>query len=248
VLKLGKLDEDEVDLSPGLRGNLYHATVELMVKAVQDDSTRSIIDLTLLREKFLEAEQEVKLPTLPAWTSRREEHLRTLALTLQQPDFWPVGAEPVALERSFTGEWQGLKITGRVDRIDLTGDGLVLIDYKLGSKAPKGVSDESGVARLDIQLPIYQQVAAAALFPDESVAEAYYYSLGKGKKLPVSKNSTTSDEELVMFADRCKSHLTNGHFPVMPDSKEVACEYCSFDVVCRQGSRLSRKGGTNGIN
>jgi ATP-dependent helicase/DNAse subunit B len=248
VLKLGELDEDEIDLSPGLRGNLYHATVELMVKAVQDDPARSITDLVLLREKFLEAEQKVKLPILPAWASRREEHLRTLALTLQQPDFWPMGAEPVALEGSFTGEWHGLKITGRVDRIDRTGEGLVLIDYKTGSKAPKGVSDESGVARLDIQLPIYQQVAAAALFPDESVAGAYYYSLGKGKKLPVPKTSIASDEELSMFADRCKSHLTNGHFPVMPDNKKVACEYCSFDVVCRQGSRLSRKGGTDGIN
>ena len=84
VLKLGAVIEVEEDLSPSLRGNLYHKVVELLIEAVQANSAHSLTDEKLLREKFLEAEQAVHLPTLLNWEVRREEHLRQLAITLQK--------------------------------------------------------------------------------------------------------------------------------------------------------------------
>jgi RecB family exonuclease len=248
VLKLGELDEAEVELSPSRRGNLYHKTIELLFEAVQVHPEQLLTEPELLRSTFLAAEIAIDLPKLPAWDVCRTEHIRTLSLTIQEPSFFPAGAEAISLEGAFEGDWQGFKIRGRVDRIDRTESGLVLIDYKTGSSVPKGVSDEAGNARLDLQLPIYKAVAAANLFPNEPVADAYYYSLSKGKKLAVSKNSVATEDDLSAFADRCKGHLDRGRFPVKPDNKKVACEYCAFDPVCRQGSRLSRKERNNELN
>lgn len=96
-----------------------------------------------------------------------------LSLTLQDPNFLPAGAEPVALERDFAGEWHGLKVRGRIDRIDRTEAGLVLIDYKTGKSRPAGIKDQTGKASIDLQLPLYQEAAGPALFPGEPVSTAY---------------------------------------------------------------------------
>ncbi|KPQ31591.1 MAG: PD-(D/E)XK nuclease superfamily [Phormidesmis priestleyi Ana] len=238
VLKLGAVIEVEEDLSPSLRGNLYHKVVELLIEAVQANSAHSLTDEKLLREKFLEAEQAVHLPTLLNWEVRREEHLRQLAITLQKPEFWPPEATPIALEKHFKGEWHGLKVTGRIDRIDETPSGLVLIDYKTGTSVPKGIQDTNGKVTIDLQLPLYREMAAD-LYPEKSVADTRYFSLTKGKKLSVS--SKAPQHELPAMIETCKRDLDEGNYPVQPDTKRDACTYCDFDLLCRQGSRLARK-------
>ncbi|MBW4580333.1 MAG: PD-(D/E)XK nuclease family protein [Tildeniella nuda ZEHNDER 1965/U140] len=238
VLKLGEPEESEDDLSPSRRGNLYHKVLELVFKELQTNPQQSLQDPALLEAQFQSVEQAMKLTDLPLWAVRRIEHLQTLQRVLNEPNFFPDGAEAIALEAKFEGIWHDLKLTGRVDRIDRTPQGLVLIDYKTGSSPPKGVSDANGKACIDLQLPLYQQVAAPALFPAATVATSYYYSLTKTKKL---SKALPSEQELADVADRCKAHLNHGHFPVQPDVGGVACQYCAFDLVCRQGSRLSRK-------
>ncbi len=246
VLKLGNPAEAETDLSPSLRGNLYHQVVELLVKAIQANPQRSLTDPDLLREMFLKAEREIDFPTLPAWEMRREDHLRTLLTVLRKPDFWPEGAEPVALERQFKGEWEGFKVTGRVDRIDRTPNGLVLIDYKTSSQRPKGLKDSNGKASIDLQLQLYQDVAASEMFPGETVTAAQYFSLTKGKALTLSNKAP--QHELPAAIENCKTALNLGHYPVQPDVNRDACRYCDFDSVCRQGSRLTRKENNYGTD
>ena len=236
-LKLGEPEADE-DLSPSRRGNLYHTVLELLFKAAQAQPHRSVKDPDLLQQTFQEVEQAMNLTRLPVWSVRREEHLQILKRVIHQSDFYPDGAEAIALESRFQGTWQDLRITGRVDRIDRTDQGLVLIDYKTSSSAPKGVKNAEGKACIDLQLPIYQAVAAPALFPQDSVAKAYYYSLTKAEKL---SKKLPDAADLAAVAEQFKDHFTHGHFPVQPDSDKVACQYCAFDLICRQGNRLSRK-------
>lgn len=238
VLKLGAPIEVEEDLSPSLRGSLYHKVVELLVQTVQADPARSLTDESLLREKFLEAEQSVKLPPLLNWEVRREDHLRQLSTTLKKSTFWPTETTPIATEQQFEGEWQGLRVTGRIDRIDETSSGLVLIDYKTGGSAPKGIKDSNGKASIDLQLSLYRDIAAA-LYPEQSVADTQYFSLTKGEKLPVSGKAP--QHELPGAIEACKSALDTGCYPVQPDAKREACRYCDFDLMCRQGNRLARK-------
>ncbi|MBR8836034.1 MAG: PD-(D/E)XK nuclease family protein [Stigonema ocellatum SAG 48.90 = DSM 106950] len=235
VFKLAELEEAEEELSSGLRGSLYHRSLELALLNTSDLSRIT----ENLETAFLQAEQDLQLPVLSAWESRRTEHLKVLDRACVQPDFCQPGAEFFHVEKEFAGEWYGLNIKGQIDRIDRTPQGLVLLDYKTSSQAPKGIQDESGKANVDIQLPLYIHFASTTLFPGETVHEAYYYSITKGKKL---SKKQPSPETLQAIAQKIKTYLQTGYYPVKPDVDQHACQYCPYDLVCRQGSRQSRKG------
>ncbi|MFQ4138543.1 PD-(D/E)XK nuclease family protein [Nodosilinea sp. PGN35] len=245
LLKLGPPEEIDDDLSPSQIGQLYHRVLELVLTRWGEHPELEVADPAMLHEAFAIAERELIPPTLPAWTLRREEHLRVLALALQDPSFLPTGAEPVLLEGDFEGEWHGLKVRGRIDRIDRTDAGLVLIDYKTGKSRPTGIKDQTGKACIDLQLPLYREAAGPALF-DEPVADAYYYSIRGRQKIALS--SKAPQHELPTAIERCKTHLETGHYPVQPDTERKACAYCDFDALCRQGDRLSRKEMTHGTD
>lgn len=236
VLKLQELEEAELELSALLRGNIYHRSLELAVLSATD-----LTQITAnLEAAFLKAEQDCQLPVLSAWEARRTEHLQILNYACTQPDFIKQEAQILQPETKFTAEWYGLTVTGSIDRIDRTPQGLVLLDYKTSSQAPPGVKDEFGKANIDIQMSLYAHVASTALFPGETVQDAYYYSVTKGKKL--SKKQPT-EETLQAIAEKIKNYLQKGYYPVEPDINQDACRYCAYDLVCRKGVRQSRKGG-----
>jgi ATP-dependent helicase/DNAse subunit B len=241
VLRLEELAEEESVLAPNVRGSLYHKTLEILFKEATGDRTH-ITNPEALRTAFLQAEQDsdFNFSNLTAWDAQREEHLKTLNRVVQRNDFYPEGAEAIALEASFVGEWKGFPITGYVDRIDRTDKGLVLIDYKTSSIAPSGLKDADGKATVDLQLSVYKEAAAPVLLLGESVTDAYYYSLTKGKKLKDLKK-LPSDAELEAVATKCQSRLGKGDFPVLPDIDNKACTYCAYDLVCRKGKRLDHK-------
>lgn len=240
LLKLTEAEEAEASLSSRLRGRLYHKVLEIALGwAIGKADPRQVV-LDRLEEAFHRAEKALSFPSLPTWDAQREEHLKSLRLAVEGPDFLKEGTEIVELERDFEGQWYGLRVSGVVDRVDRTEDGLILIDYKTSSSPPTGPKNEEGKTRLDIQLPLYVQTAAEALFPGESVAGAYYYSLTKGKILKKAK--TDDPGPLEAFAVRIRGHLETGRFPVDPDAERTACEFCDYDLVCRKGARLSRKG------
>ncbi|WP_204139008.1 PD-(D/E)XK nuclease family protein [Halomicronema sp. CCY15110] len=239
LLKLGPTEEVDEDLSPSQIGQLYHKVLELVLAAKQQQPELDITDAQLLEEKFAIAERQIIPADLPSWSLRRSEHLRCLTLALADPNFLPEGTEPLQLEGNFSGEWHGLKVRGQVDRIDRTEHGLVLIDYKTGKSRPPGIKDINGRVEIDVQLALYEEAAGPDLFPDEPIANAYYYSI-RGRK-QISKPKPNIQAQLPDALDRCKAHLDQGHYPVQPDNGRSACTYCDFDALCRQGDRLSRK-------
>ena len=262
LLHLLDLEEAEEELSASLRGRLYHKTLELSVnwakqqpltppfEAFEEGETTQIgssfpdiqsAAIAYLETAFWQAERSEKLdklPPFPGWAARRQEHLTRLLRAVSATDFLKEETEVLTAEQKFTGTWYGLKVKGTVDRVDRTPEGLAIVDYKTSSSIPKGVKDANGKAKLDIQLPLYIQVAASELFPEEEVVKAYYYSLGKARAFkPAQLDETT----LAEFAENVKRRLQQGHYPVDPDIERAACQYCDYDLVCRQGARLSRK-------
>ncbi|QSJ20424.1 PD-(D/E)XK nuclease family protein [Nostoc sp. UHCC 0702] len=237
VLQLAELEEAEEEVNSSLRGSLYHRSLELALLNTSDLSKIT----ENLEPAFVQAEQDLQLPLLPAWEARRTEHLQVLIRACVQPDFCQPEAEFLQVETEFSGKWYGLNIKGQIDRIDRTPQGLVLLDYKTSSQAPRGIKDEFGKANIDIQLPVYIHFASTILFPGETVHQAYYYSLTKGKKL---SKKQPSPEILQAIAQKFKSYLQSGYYPVAPDVEQHSCQYCPYDLVCRKGSRQSRKGTT----
>ncbi len=242
LLRLEEPEEAELDLTPANRGSLYHKTLQRMLE--QTDFTHDPLPQCLnhLEEYFERAETELieegtDLTRLPGWESRRLEMLAQLRQAIQSEDYWQAGYVPIYFEQEFDFTWYGLQVRGLIDRIDQGPDGLLLVDYKTSSQRPAGVKDETGAAKWDIQIPIYQAAVENALCPDQRVQNAYYFSLTKAKKLPSPRNQPDYEA----FVERVKNALRNGYFPVMPDQGEEACRYCDFDTLCRKGPRLSRK-------
>lgn len=243
VLRLKKLPEAELDLNSSLRGQLYHRCLELALSEIKTPADLVKIQHQELTEAFLQAETDIETKTgitmssFPAWEGRRREHLETLFPNFSQSDFLPNDHQVVALETQFKANWYGLTVTGIIDRLDRNSEGLMIIDYKTSSTSPPGIKNEQGEAKINIQLPIYM-AGISDTFPNESVNKAVYYSITKHQ---VIQKSSGEDEKMAAFANQVKQHLEAGFYPVDPDVKEKACQYCRFDLVCRRGSRLTRK-------
>ena len=236
LLKLKELPEANLDLDAAIRGNLYHRCLELSLSAVKTASDLAKFNQQLERA-FNTAERELNLTELPGWQAQRQEHLKLLLLNLTTAEFLPPEREVIATETKFQMQWHGLELRGQVDRIDRTSTGLAVIDYKTSGVTPAGVKDETGKANLDLQLAIYQD-AIAQQYPTETIDTAAYYSLTKQKTI---SRPQKDPDRLAAFAEKVKTHLTQGHYPVAPDVDRKACRYCDYDLVCRKGDRLSRK-------
>ena len=237
LLKLKELTEAESDLSAAFRGNLYHRCLELSLKNIKTASDLGKFNQEQLAKAFETAEKELNLTNLPGWDAQRQEHLNLLALNLSNAEFLLPEREVIATETKFNTQWNGLQIQGQVDRIDRTADGLAVIDYKTSGVIPAGVKDSAGKANIDLQLAVYQD-AIAQVYPEENIDTAAYYSLTKQKIISRPKKDPA---ELAEFAERVKTHLQQGHYPVSPDVDLKACRYCNYDSVCRKGDRLNRK-------
>lgn len=245
ALELKELEEAETDLSPSLRGKLYHRVLELAVNASKaGDGTRAEV-MEALIPSFKRAERKLELTSLVGWEKRRAEHLAYLSRAVQDPEFMPEGTEVVDTEVPFEATWRDLKITGVIDRIDRTPDGIVIKDYKTSSSKPKGAKDETGSTKIDVQLPIYLYAAQTdEQFQQETVIGGHYYSLTKREKRILGR-AKPGDAALAPLAEQVKEALASGAFPVDPDSLRNACQYCEFDLVCRQGPRVERKRSSN---
>ena len=237
LLKLKELPEAQSDLDAAVRGVLYHRCLELAFDKIKTASDLAEFNREQLDRAFTAAEQELKLTKLSSWEVQRQEHLNLLALNLATAEFLPTAREVIATETKFKMQWHGLEIRGQVDRIDRSDTGLTVIDYKTSGVTPAGVKDATGKANIDIQLAVYQD-AIAAQYPDEAIDTAAYYSLTKQKTISRPQKDPA---QLAAFAERVKTHLQQGHYPVAPDLDRQACRYCDYDLVCRQGDRLSRK-------
>ncbi|MBK6751623.1 MAG: PD-(D/E)XK nuclease family protein [Acidobacteria bacterium] len=82
---------------------------------------------------------------------------------MKSVEFIGDGARVIGLEQKFEETWNGFRLIGYIDRVDETRDGLIAIDYKTSSVAPKGAKDESGKLTVDVQIPLYSNVALKTL-------------------------------------------------------------------------------------
>lgn len=247
LLKLEEIEEIEEELSHSLKGKLYHKVLEIALGAFQEDLQVDLTNDKNLQNWFIQAEkdiaqkEQVDWSQFSAWKIQRQEHINILKRAIRHPDFLPEDTEILGLEKEFKGEFQGIKIKGRVDRIDFRGDGLVLIDYKSKKDKLKILKNADGSSKIDLQLPLYQFIVAPTLYPDQVFQSSIYYSLTNTDKPNISPNPST-EAEVIDAIEKFKVYLKTGFYPLVPDVKRKVCEYCTNELVCRQGDRLQRKG------
>jgi hypothetical protein len=237
VLWLGSPSEAELELAPNTRGSLYHKTMELAVKrAITEPRIREAVR-AILEEAFAEAEKSdgINITKIVNWELRRDEHLELLRKFVADECFVGEGVRVEAVEVEFDFTWNGLRLRGKIDRVDRTPDGLAAVDYKTGS-AGNFAKDESGRLKLDVQMPVYSQAALPVLFRSETE-----FAVGSYLSFKDRKSTKEKDADLEAFVERLKADFARGNFAVEPDIDGKACEFCGYESVCRQGARLWRK-------
>src|SRR3989449_2571022 len=131
-------------------------------------------------------------------------------------------SKPLLLEQPFSLRVDGLRLSGRIDRVDRHPDGVYeVIDYKTGS------TRRATELQRDLQLGVYA-LAAREVFRFDPLKLSYYY-LETSERVTVDKPSERLEEDrqtIVRVADGIRAEL----FPAKPDRMKGSA--CDFRLLC----------------
>jgi DNA helicase-2/ATP-dependent DNA helicase PcrA len=131
-------------------------------------------------------------------------------------------SKPLLLEQPFSLRVDGMRLSGRIDRVDRHDDGCYeVIDYKTGS-AKRALE-----LQRDLQLGVYA-LAAREVFRFDPLKLSYYY-LETGERVSVDKapDRLEADRQtIVRVADGIRAEF----YPAKPD--RMKCAGCDFRLLC----------------
>lgn len=131
----------------------------------------------------------------------------------------------VAVERPFVFALDELRIRGRMDRIDNTAEGAVIVDYKSSDVRDQRKADER--ARSSLQLQVYALAHEAETRALPHQVQLYFLDSGVvGRATPDPARLDKARSKLRLAADG----IRNGRFDPKPDP--IACGYCPFRQIC----------------
>ncbi len=126
-----------------------------------------------------------------------------------------------ALEKGFNFKLDKYTIKGVIDRIDVTNNGLALLDYKTGStKTEKTVEKD--------QLLIYQ--LAAKEFFAEKIDQLIFYYLNNNTQVSFLGSAEELEKIKNKILNLIKEIETN-NFAATPEKNK--CKYCDFYSICQ---------------
>lgn len=132
------------------------------------------------------------------------------------------GATVKSCEREFTGSYGGLKLTGRIDRIDDVGGVLEVLDYKTGSFDTYTAKTVEGAT--DFQLEFYALLASQL----GEVGMCGYYDLRSGRIVP----ETLMDAKMELLGGHLEHLSKTKYFSFDKTDRLAECRYCEFVHLC----------------
>ena len=226
VLRMEQLHDRKPELSPADFGNICHRAFEAFGNdpAVRDSTCADEIAefLEAAAERFILAEYGPALSTAVAIQAESmRQRLRAAARQQSElrRDGWSIqGVEYVLGQQGKGIDWNGMRITGKIDRVDRNSDGRIrLLDYKTSDKAAipehrhlkpwrEGTPEfakvlVNGRTRrwVDLQIPLYCLLLRGELGRQP---ECGYFSMPKA----VSQTGITTwdmDADLLAAAEQC---------------------------------------------
>lgn len=205
-------------------GSVVHQTLKDFYQTALDGKKPTKRDLLAILEKNWVDE---------GYTSKAHEKRMKKEAERMLKKFYDQGYDqdrlPKYLEQQFIIKAkEGLRIGGRIDRIDETKTGMEIIDYKTGKEIDQKELDKS------LQMSIY---ALAATDPGvlaqnpENVVFSFYF-LGTGKK----KTTQRTKEQLVQakkdLVQKAKE-MEKSQFEPKPG---VWCDFCEYRLICEAWS------------
>jgi len=256
------------------RGSLLHSMMENLWLALKDSqSLHAALAADRAQSGLQEVLEQAAARAVQRWRSRRPQALgeREAALQRQrlielvggwlQHEAQRAGFEVLGTERGQTLQAGGISVQGRLDRIDATAQGQLVIDYKTGTA---GMGDWIGrspdTPPKDLQLPLYAlanpAVTGLAVARIKAGQLRFVGLTRDGEVLPgvqsVTQNSRVqalgiqSWEALRDYwrqhADALGAAFAAGVAEVQPRQVPQSCRYCGMQSLCRVAERTGRDG------
>jgi probable DNA repair protein len=258
------LERPEPGLGPPERGQLLHAMMAHLWKALKDQRTLAATDeaglATLIAQAAAHAVERVRRDR-PGRLEGRFAELERERLAGIARDWLAIerGRPPFSVEVT-EGEMPlsagSLALRGRIDRIDhLEDGGLAVIDYKSGRVS---VAAWMGERPDDAQLPLYALAAGEGDVRAVAYARLKTGDLGfagvarDGEAIPgvkdvagtrSAKGLAASWTDLIAMwrreVDRLGENFASGDAKVDPKNLLATCERCDLKTLCRVHERLS---------
>jgi len=267
ILKLKFAEEIEDEPHPMQLGTVYHNILnklftelsisygkKLDFRAISDEQLLSKLK-TVLESAGIENEfhwlsdfkkqlnlKSIVQRVLPAFILKEAERIR---------QYNAKGFFPSEFEKELTLRLDNNTIEAKADRIDLSEDQAVVIDYKLRSISSRAFSDYR-----NLQLPLYLNS-----FSTEKIARyaGYYRSIEypdkeEGKNID-DKDYDEELEKSLVFAKLYIDKINAGMFPPCPQQKDInffaesfelakekkaPCNFCEYSDLCRAKGAVLR--------
>lgn len=179
VYRIGKLEKDYEDRFYLDLGEKYHRVLEKYFKKEDDFNEDSLLKIILEVENLGDFDDLSFLDKVSVLNSQR---ILGDYINKDLEGQAKYGYKPVYFEEGFETEIAGLRIRGRIDRIDALGDNEILMDYKRSSVKRKKEIEELK----SFQMPLY---AIGRKKLGKNISMAAYGSVKRGEVSTVIKNS-----------------------------------------------------------
>lgn len=130
-------------------------------------------------------------------------------------------------EFSISGNINGLKFIGRIDRLDIKDDIHLIIDYKSGSIAKANIKDSEKLE--DFQMSIYSKLL------DKPKMDFKFIELLKDGKESYLTNAQEKEDKLVEHINYIKSLKS---FKTEQTQDLQKCRFCPYQLLCHRGEYL----------
>ncbi|MBU0633056.1 PD-(D/E)XK nuclease family protein [bacterium] len=132
------------------------------------------------------------------------------------------GIKVIECEKSLTCKFAGLELSGQIDRIDVVGESMYVLDYKSGKYPSYTVRTLEKAT--DFQLEFYYLLASTI----GDVSGCGYYDLNSGQIV----NETFLQEKLELLQTHLKELLEQKSFSFDKTEDESKCKFCEFATLC----------------
>ncbi|MDY3132571.1 MAG: PD-(D/E)XK nuclease family protein [Campylobacter lanienae] len=192
-------DRDALDF-----GNLIHEALEKYFEKSNDKFDKSeFLQIYSKYQKESTLKSEIFKLKLDEFASSQNSHFKD-------------GFSVSKCEMNIETEFDGIPIKGKIDRVDINGNYIWLIDYKSGKADKKS-----------LQLAFYELLYQAKF---DKTAKGYFYSFDDNQ----FTNSKADIDKLIEVLDELKE-INNSQIPFSQDTKH--CDICPYESLCLRGLR-----------
>jgi putative RecB family exonuclease len=195
-------------------GAAMHSALLVYFDAIRKGRRISAEDVV---QYFLDEFRKAKIEDALQRHLYERDGTQQLLTFLESPAATPHGRVAM-LEHTFQCKIAGTDITGRIDRVDETDDGYVIVDYKTGNPKSQELADKS------LQLSIY----ALAMSASKPVKSLIFQNMGDNTAI-ISLRPPESLQKAEARIAAAAEGIAEGAFEPKPGNH---CNWCGYRSIC----------------